>query len=116
MPSPAIAQAISAPYTPVWLAKRAGSWNTPAPTIEPTTIAVRAGRLSFEVVVDVSAAVVIGRPLPSARSPRCERCRAGARPDPVSSAGRIPPQERLGGEAGPQHRARFTARILGTRR
>lgn len=41
--------ATSAPSTPVCAANRAGSWKTPAPTIDPTTIAVRAGRLSVAV-------------------------------------------------------------------
>ncbi|CAM5730815.1 hypothetical protein SBADM41S_07479 [Streptomyces badius] len=41
MPVPATAQAIRAPATPVSCANRLGSEKTPAPTIEPTTIAVR---------------------------------------------------------------------------
>lgn len=40
MPVPAMAQAINAPATPVSWANRRGSENTPAPTIEPTTIIV----------------------------------------------------------------------------
>jgi hypothetical protein len=38
MPVPAMSQAISAPATPVSWAERRGSENTPAPTIDPTTI------------------------------------------------------------------------------
>src|SRR5689334_25189142 len=45
MPVPAIAQAISDPRMPVATPKRAGSENTPAPTMLPTTIAVRVGTL-----------------------------------------------------------------------
>jgi hypothetical protein len=41
MPTPAITQAITAPSTPVACAKLRGSEKTPAPTIDPTTIAVR---------------------------------------------------------------------------
>src|SRR5262249_43657928 len=39
MPKPAIAHAISAPYTPVAWAKLRGSEKTPAPTMDPTTMA-----------------------------------------------------------------------------
>ncbi|WP_413768147.1 hypothetical protein [Rhodococcus pyridinivorans] len=49
IPVPATAQEIAAPYTPVSLANREGSWKTPAPTIEPTTIAVIAGRPNLPV-------------------------------------------------------------------
>ena len=52
MPVPAIAQAISEPRMPVATPKRAGSENTPAPTMPPTTIAVSVGRLIFAVVLD----------------------------------------------------------------
>jgi hypothetical protein len=44
-----MAHAMMAPTTPVWAAKRAGSWKTPAPTIDPITMAVSAGRLSLFV-------------------------------------------------------------------
>lgn len=47
MPAPAIVQAMSAPATPVAVPKRAGRKNTPAPTIEPMTMAVRTGRLTL---------------------------------------------------------------------
>jgi hypothetical protein len=47
MPVPAISQAISAPATPVSWAKRRGRENTPAPTIDPTTIPVIVMRVSF---------------------------------------------------------------------
>src|ERR1043165_1977315 len=40
MPTPAISHATSDPATPVWPANRLGSENTPAPTMEPTTIIV----------------------------------------------------------------------------
>lgn len=60
MPTPAIAHAMSAPTTPVDPAKAAGSENTPAPTIEPTTIALSvqtpsfaAGALEARVVVSL---------------------------------------------------------------
>lgn len=46
MPVPAIVHAISAPHTPVSVAKRRGKENTPAPTIPPTTIAVRVPTLT----------------------------------------------------------------------
>ncbi len=41
MPTPAMAQAIMAPNGPVSRAKVCGSEKMPAPTIDPTTIAVR---------------------------------------------------------------------------
>ncbi len=44
---PAIVQAMIAPITPVSVAKRRGNRNTPDPIIEPTTIAVSVGRLTF---------------------------------------------------------------------
>ena len=47
MPAPATAQAISEPRMPVATPNRAGSEKTPAPTMPPTTIAVRVGRLIF---------------------------------------------------------------------
>lgn len=47
MPVPATAQAIRAPATPVSCANRRGSEKTPAPTIEPTTIAVRVRSVSL---------------------------------------------------------------------
>ncbi|GAA2030509.1 hypothetical protein GCM10009819_12830 [Agromyces tropicus] len=68
IPSPAIPHAIAAPYTPVWLANRAGSWKTPAPTIEPTTMAVSAGRLSFELAL-VSAVDAMRVPSPVRSTP-----------------------------------------------
>lgn len=47
MPVPATAQAIRAPATPVSWANRLGSENTPAPTIEPTTMVVSVSRVSL---------------------------------------------------------------------
>ena len=47
MPLPAISQEIRAPSTPVSPANRLGSEKTPAPTIEPTTIAVSVATLIF---------------------------------------------------------------------
>jgi hypothetical protein len=58
MPAPAISQAISAPVTPVSWAKRRGSENTPAPTIDPTTIPVIVTRVSF-TAEDVSEPVSV---------------------------------------------------------
>src|SRR3954454_22699442 len=49
MPVPATAQAIDEPRMPVATPNRAGSEKTPAPTMEPTTIAVSVGRVSFPV-------------------------------------------------------------------
>ncbi|RPE38024.1 hypothetical protein EDD90_0891 [Streptomyces sp. Ag109_O5-1] len=46
MPVPAITQAIDPPATPVSSAKRRGSENTPAPTIQPTAIAVGVDSIS----------------------------------------------------------------------
>ena len=47
MPVPAISQAMIAPEGPVAVPKRAGSEKMPAPTIEPTTIAVSISRENF---------------------------------------------------------------------
>ena len=47
MPAPAIAQAISEPRIPVATPNRAGSENTPAPTMPPMTMAVRVGSVIF---------------------------------------------------------------------
>ncbi|GAA3212068.1 hypothetical protein GCM10010468_31150 [Actinocorallia longicatena] len=79
MPTPAITQAITAPNTPVAWAKFRGSENTPAPTIDPTTIAVRVGngilRRSSVPASSVPAPFVTGghqgrppRPFPARRS------------------------------------------------
>ena len=48
---------MSAPATPVSCANRLGSENTPAPTMEPTTMVVSVGRLSFAVVAGVWVSV-----------------------------------------------------------
>src|SRR5690349_12882530 len=45
IPVPAIAQAIRDPRMPVATPNRAGSENTPAPTMLPTTMPVRVGRV-----------------------------------------------------------------------
>ncbi|BFU42010.1 hypothetical protein KRMM14A1004_02470 [Krasilnikovia sp. MM14-A1004] len=61
MPVPAMTQAMSAPMTPVSCANRRGSEKTPAPTIEPTTIAVIVQKVSFAAVgcvVFVSVAAI----------------------------------------------------------
>jgi hypothetical protein len=57
IPVPAMAHAIRAPATPVSWANRRGSENTPAPTIEPTTIPVMVQNVSFwtDDVVSVPA-------------------------------------------------------------
>ena len=47
MPVPAMIQAMTAPNGPVALAKVRGSEKMPAPTMPPTTIAVRANSESF---------------------------------------------------------------------
>src|SRR3954451_6442758 len=47
MPLPATAHAINEPNRPVATPNRAGSENTPAPTMLPTTIAVSVGTLIF---------------------------------------------------------------------
>ncbi|BCP51708.1 hypothetical protein K32_03250 [Kaistia sp. 32K] len=52
MPVPAISQAMMAPNGPVAEPNRPGRLKIPAPTIEPTTIAVNAPRDSFPVVAD----------------------------------------------------------------
>src|SRR5690606_18661064 len=59
MPVPAIVHAMSAPRTPVSRANLPGRVNTPAPTIEPTTMPIRARVDSFTVgAVPESAAAV----------------------------------------------------------
>src|SRR4051812_19634271 len=60
IPAPAMIHAMIAPSTPVSVPKRRGNRNTPDPIIEPTTIAVRVGRLtlSFDFSVDASVAVM----------------------------------------------------------
>ncbi len=79
MPVPAIARAISAPATPVSAAKRPGSENTPAPTIDPTTMAVRVNRPTFAVGGDVrSTSEAAACDMPSLRvagrlGPMCTR-------------------------------------------
>src|SRR5690606_355986 len=70
MPRPATVHAMVAPQTPVCAAKRAGSWKTPAPTMEPTTIAVSAGRASL-VTRASSAVPLIVPPEGVARSAGC---------------------------------------------
>src|SRR5262245_6217629 len=65
MPAPAIAQAISAPNGPVAAPNRPGREKMPAPTIEPTTMAVKVRRENFCSVgaaapdTGISAAVAI---------------------------------------------------------
>jgi hypothetical protein len=70
IPVPATSQAISAPYTPVSWAKRRGSENTPAPTIDPTTIPVIVKKVSFcTAEVSVSVLAMLSLPLSSPRAP-----------------------------------------------
>src|SRR5215212_6097556 len=59
MPAPATSHAISAPATPVSWAKRRGSENTPAPTIDPTTIPVIVMKVSL-CAAEVSGPAVAG--------------------------------------------------------
>jgi hypothetical protein len=61
MPTPAIIQAMIAPATPVADPNRAGREKTPAPIIEPTTMAVSVGRVIFAEAVDgwVSTLVIM---------------------------------------------------------
>ena len=59
MPVPAMVHAISAPKTPVSAPNRRGSKKTPAPTIEPTTIAVSVGRLTFSLLASAGVSVVV---------------------------------------------------------
>src|SRR5262245_21284497 len=59
MPVPAMIHAMMAPNGPVAVAKRPGRLKMPAPTIEPTTMAVRAGRESF--CSDLSATSTLQR-------------------------------------------------------
>src|SRR5699024_1352411 len=47
IPTPDTTHAITAPPTPVAIANRPGSVKTPAPTIEPTTSAVKTGRATL---------------------------------------------------------------------
>src|SRR3954452_20586336 len=75
MPVPAISQAMIAPSTPVSCAKRRGSEKTPAPTIEPTTIAVMVTKVSFagewpSVIVVLSAIAVFSSALECADDAR----------------------------------------------
>ncbi|GAB2472175.1 hypothetical protein GCM10027063_11120 [Promicromonospora xylanilytica] len=62
---PAINQEMSAPSTPVSPANRLGSEKTPAPTIEPTTMAVRVATLIVAALccVLLSGCCAIARPL-----------------------------------------------------
>ena len=112
MPVPAIAQAISAPNTPVWAPNRAGSENTPAPTIEPTTIIDRVPSETFAVRsgAPVVSVAVIGAVLPPPRrrygAGRAGTARTAAGPTdvdcplwslryPVGAAPRIRPYRRV---------------------
>jgi hypothetical protein len=65
MPVPATTQAMMAPATPVAVANRAGKKNTPAPTIDPTTIAVRVGSVILAGAAVASCSTVVIRALPS---------------------------------------------------
>src|SRR5262245_11574102 len=59
MPVPAIAQAMMAPNGPVAVANRPGRLKIPAPTIDPTTIPVKAKSESFSVAL-VAIAPLLG--------------------------------------------------------
>src|SRR4051812_13950213 len=69
MPVPAITQAMRAPYTPVACAKLRGRENTPAPTMEPTTMA--ASVISGSFCVAGSSRTTSGRGVGSGRSSNC---------------------------------------------
>jgi hypothetical protein len=52
MPTPAIDHATTAPKGPVALPKACGSEKMPAPTIEPTTIAIKVQTENFPCAAD----------------------------------------------------------------
>src|SRR5881227_2679332 len=54
-----MAQAMIAPSTPVSVPNRRGNRKTPEPIIEPTTIAVSVGRLTFSVTFSGCSVAVI---------------------------------------------------------
>ena len=59
MPAPAMVQAMTAPRTPVSAPNRRGSRKTPEPIIDPMTIAVSVGRLTFSLLASVGVSVVV---------------------------------------------------------
>jgi hypothetical protein len=65
IPAPAMTQAISAPNPPVARAKLRGSEKTPAPTIDPTTMAVSVVSENFRTSAGalVSTAVTVAASL-----------------------------------------------------
>src|SRR5262245_30274998 len=69
MPVPAMIQATTAPATPVSRAKRLGKEKTPAPTMDPMTIAVSVPNESL-VAVDGPCSTVASEALTPMRSPR----------------------------------------------
>ena len=80
MPPPAIVQAISAPNGPVAAPNRPGSEKMPAPTIDPTTMAVKVKRENFsaddavpfpDTVISAADAIYPLVPTKGARSRRC---------------------------------------------
>src|SRR5215472_4576248 len=78
IPVPAITQAISAPNTPVARAKLRGSEKTPAPTIDPTTIAISvvSGNFRTSVVArDACVSADVTRLPPVVQIPGCQRAR-----------------------------------------
>ncbi|GAA0652637.1 hypothetical protein GCM10009101_28000 [Brevundimonas lenta] len=103
MPVPAIPQAIRAPNGPVAAPKRLGRLNIPAPTIEPTTIAVSIGNDIFwadcmsgatSLVLTAGLAlnragggarVIRGTPEVRPHDPRGRRRRSDAPPRPAPS-------------------------------
>src|SRR5215468_9085045 len=69
IPVPATAHAISAPNTPVARAKFRGSEKTPAPTIDPTTMAISVVSGNFRTSAGAFASTVVTRPPPAAPGP-----------------------------------------------
>src|SRR5215467_16122646 len=69
IPAPAITHAIRAPNTPVARAKLRGSENTPAPTIDPTTIAISVVSGNFRTSAGALASTVVIRPPPAVPGP-----------------------------------------------
>src|SRR6516225_10775852 len=61
IPVPAITQAISAPKTPLARAKLRGSEKIPAPTIDPTTIAISVVSGNFRTSVGALVSTVVIR-------------------------------------------------------
>src|SRR5215831_8760353 len=69
MPVPAITQAIRAPNPPVARAKLRGREKTPAPTIDPTTIAISVVSGNFRTSAGASVSTAVTRPPPAVPGP-----------------------------------------------